>query len=260
MGKKPPVRRVAPNTGTKGRGKPVRLRNELDELSDMEKLSIQLDVANDVPKAVLAKKWGLSTRQVTQVVKMKLSSPAVRDRLERTAARLLEQAHAAMDSVDEKKLDKANLAQLGIFSGISIDKALAIDKHLHGSQDHQGDLILSFGSREQLEKAILKKYKDNPLFKRVDADAKIRDVQDAEVVSVGEQSSTGEQLSLFAGKEESPRPPLDTQFDTRGKEEIAPGVWRNKSVSKEDSAKDAQIEESIDNSWSDVRSTSDSDV
>lgn len=272
MGNKVPVRRVKANTGTVGRparksegyGPDITLWNTdaADRLSEMEKLTIQLDLAAEVPKHTIARKFGLSTAQVRRIGREQLNlTGQLRERFEATATKLVTHAHRMLAAAeDENKINRASLSQLSIASGIALDKAVAIDKHLHGTHESSGDLILEFGSRQALEKAILKKFKDNPLFKAMSAkhaDATAGDVQDAEVVGDAQEQDQskqgGEQLELFEGTEEV-KGSVPALFDFAGKEEIKPGLLRrteqplvrsSRNSGRADEVKDQEIEKDL---------------
>jgi hypothetical protein len=252
MGKPVPVRKLPPNRGGRvaAQGGAWENMDPIERLSDMEKLSVQLDLNAGLPKSRVASKYGLSSRQVTKVGKMSLNlSGQMRERLEATATTLVTHAHRMFDSIDDDKIKRAGLSQLSISGAIAIDKALLIDKHLHGSQDNSGDLILNFGSREALEKAIVKKFKDNPLFKLMKAketEAHVVDATDVESKPV----DTVEQLDLFPGTEEKgtkPDEPAVVSF--AGRDLMAPNMLSPRKQPSIDKVKDRQIEMDLDQDW-----------
>jgi hypothetical protein len=144
-----------------------------------------------------------------------------------------------------------------------------VDKHLHGTEDKATNLVLEFGSREQLERAIIKKFKDNPLFKAMAARDVTKEaslVSDEPIVGGGKQK----QLSLFAGTEEN-QTSVSLIGDQRGngveegqhvqpgtpgapidfgsKSVFTPGLLREKKIPREQVIEDARIEQELDSSW-----------
>jgi hypothetical protein len=252
MGKKP-VRRVPPGP-----------KLNTQTFSEMEKLSVQLDLQAGVKKAMVARKYGLSMRELNKISSEELNmTSGMKHRLEATATRLVQHANKFFDAIDDDKIADASLSQLSLAGAIAIDKAVQVDKHLHGTEDKATNLVLEFGSREQLERAIIKKFKDNPLFKAMAARDVTKEaslVSDEPIVGGGKQK----QLSLFSGTEESqiqigveegqhvqPGTP-GAPIDFGSKSVFTPGLLREKKIPREQVIEDARIENEIDSAWTPV--------
>lgn len=247
---------LPPNRGTKGRGSdPMWQQAPLEKLSQMELFSIQLDQKAGIPDAELAKRFNLSLSEIRAVGKMKLNlTGAARERFEATATSLLRHAHRALDSITDEKLEEAGLQSLSIMAGITLDKAIQIDKHLHGTRDGDRQVLVEFGSREALEKALVRKFEQNPLFK-ARLEGRVLEAQ-VELVGSGETKLLSSQVvqgELFPGSAETLVPeeevPVMSSALFKGKTALAGGLLRKTSVSKKEVRDDERVEEDLSRSF-----------
>jgi hypothetical protein len=136
-------------------------------------------------------------------------------------------------------------------AGITLDKAIQIDKHLHGTRDGDRQVLVEFGSREALERALVRKFEQNPLFKaRLEGRVIEAHASEQREVPLITGSVQGE---LFPGSAETlvPDPPIPvTSPDLfRGKSFVKDGLLRKSSVSKKEIRDDEHVEDSLRRSF-----------
>jgi hypothetical protein len=246
--KEVPVRQIAPHRGTKGRGA-MTDQDPLDRLSEFDRLAIQLDMRAGVPISQIAGKYMLSTGQVRQVNRLELNMTGqMRERLEGTATAFVQHAGRMLTSITPEKIEHASLGSLNLAAAIAVDKAVQIDKHLHGTEEHQGNLIVNFGSREALEKALMRKFKQSPVFKALLGSKEVK-LEDVSSLAPHAESAKklASQLEMFPGNEE--RTPTVGEGLFAGKEVIAPGLLRKKKISPRERAEDRAVEKDLDEDW-----------